>query len=264
MVNLNSTNPADSAQNDFSLAEQIRISKRELETVFDAISEFICILDNNYRLIRVNRSYSLFVKKPIREILGKPCYKVFWNRDSICENCPSERTFATGEPVLKKRFTWKGSDAVRYFETNFYPVFDEAGKIVRVIEYTRDMTEEKRVFEQLIHSEKLASIGVMTAGIAHEMNNPLSGNFRYCGKFTSDAHKIRTERQGNKQNYSILESAAHATTIMNDLLHLSRKHETTSKRWISILLSSKQRMRFISKASPRSRLNSVLMNPLLR
>jgi two-component system NtrC family sensor kinase len=57
---------------------------------------------------------------------------------------------------------------------NFSPLFDEKGKIEGVVLSGRDITELKRLGEQLIQSEKLAAIGQMLAGVAHELNNPLT------------------------------------------------------------------------------------------
>src|SRR5208337_3261906 len=51
----------------------------------------------------------------------------------------------------------------------------EKGKLLSVIEYVKDITQEQRLQEQLIQSEKLAGIGILASGVAHEINNPLSG-----------------------------------------------------------------------------------------
>jgi signal transduction histidine kinase len=56
-----------------------------------------------------------------------------------------------------------------------YPIFDEKGDLLSVIEHVKDITDEQRLQEQLIQSEKLAGIGTLASGVAHEINNPLSG-----------------------------------------------------------------------------------------
>src|SRR5258707_10526376 len=56
---------------------------------------------------------------------------------------------------------------------NFSPLFDETQKIEGVVLSGRDVTDLKRLEEQLIQAEKLAAMGQMLAGVAHELNNPL-------------------------------------------------------------------------------------------
>jgi PAS domain-containing protein len=60
-----------------TLADKIRLSKQQLETSFDAITDFICAIDSDYKILRVNKSYALYVNLPIREILGRNCFDVF-------------------------------------------------------------------------------------------------------------------------------------------------------------------------------------------
>jgi signal transduction histidine kinase len=56
-----------------------------------------------------------------------------------------------------------------------YPILDEKGDLISAIEYIKDITEEQKLQEQLIQSEKLAGIGILASGVTHEINNPLSG-----------------------------------------------------------------------------------------
>jgi len=56
-----------------------------------------------------------------------------------------------------------------------YPIFDEKGNVISVIEHVQDITDEQRLQEQLVQSEKLVGIGYLASGVAHEINNPLSG-----------------------------------------------------------------------------------------
>jgi two-component system NtrC family sensor kinase len=211
-----------------SMEEQIRISKRELETVFDAITDLICIIDRNYKIVRVNQSCSAFLKTPIRQLLGQPCYKVLWNRNEVCDECSSRETFTTGEALSCRRIMKRSQHENEYFEIQTYPVFNERKKAVHVIEFIRNITNEKRMNEQLIRSEKLASIGIMTSGIAHEINNPLSGISGTAVNLLEMPHKYGLNEKGINRVSTILELADRATGIMKDLLHLSRKHDNTS------------------------------------
>lgn len=208
------------------LSHNIQVSKRELETVFDAIDIMICIVDSSLNIVRVNKGYAGFVGQEIKALLGKKCHHVFFNCEIQCTDCPCMTTFKTGMPVVKKRFVKKTDEDIRYFEVKTFPVADSSGKLIHVIEFIKDVTDEKRMIEQLIRSEKLASIGVMTAGIAHEMNNPLSGISGTAVNLLEKPEKYGLNDKGISRVGAILESAARATVIMKDLLHLSKKNES--------------------------------------
>jgi PAS domain S-box-containing protein len=211
-----------------TLDEQIRISKKELETVFDAITEAICIIDRKFTIIRVNKSYASLVGQPIKKLLGKSCYQALWKRDSVCADCPASRTFFSGEVAIRKDIHIKNADENKFFEIKTYPVSNKTGRVVHVIEFTREVTDEKRISDQLIRSEKLASIGIMTAGIAHEMNNPLSGISGMAVNLLDMPQKYGLNERGIERVKAILDSSARAISIMRDLLYLSRKTDSTS------------------------------------
>jgi PAS domain S-box-containing protein len=79
------------------------------------------------------------------------------------------RNFASIEIQVKHKLgEW------RRLKCNFSPLLDEKNKIEGVVISGRDVTEVKRLEEQLIQAEKLAAMGQMLAGVAHELNNPLT------------------------------------------------------------------------------------------
>lgn len=211
-----------------TIEEQLIISKRELETVFDAITDLILIIDKNYRIVRVNQSCASFLKKPIRMLLGQPCYSALWGRNDVCEDCTSRKTFTTSATVSCRRIKKLSSEGIHYYEIQTYPVIDEKKKPIHVIEFIRDITNEKRMNDQLIRSEKLAGIGIMTSGIAHEINNPLSAISGTAVNLIEMPEKYGLNEKGLSRVSTILELSDRATAIMRDLLHLSRDHEQTS------------------------------------
>jgi signal transduction histidine kinase len=81
-------------------------------------------------------------------------------------------TIETKQPASSIMKLSEGDTTLQIFS---YPILDEKGELASVIEYMKDITEEQRLHEQLIQSEKLAGIGILASGVAHEINNPLSG-----------------------------------------------------------------------------------------
>ena len=208
------------------LTKKIELSKQELETIFDVIDEMICIVDSNLVIVRVNKVYADFVGMTIKDLLGKKCFRTLWDCEEMCEACPCLETFRSGRVVTQKQVIRKSTGEIKYFNIRTFPVTDESGEIIHVIEFIKDVTDEKHMIEQLIRSEKLASIGVMTAGIAHEMNNPLSGISGTAANLLEKPEKYGLNEKGISRINAILESAARATVIMKDLLHLSKKNDS--------------------------------------
>ncbi|MGH9699895.1 MAG: PAS domain S-box protein [Candidatus Acidiferrales bacterium] len=98
------------------------------------------------------------------------------------------------------------------------PLYDSEGKINGVVASARDVTEAKRVEQQLQQSEKLASMGQMVAGAAHELNNPLTAILGVSDLL----HDRATDDVTRRHTELILQQARRAAAIVQDLLSFSR------------------------------------------
>ena len=107
----------------------------------------------------------------------------------------------------------------RRLKCHFSPLFDETGHIEAVVISGRDVTEVKRLEEQLIQAEKLAAMGQMLAGVAHELNNPLTAIL--------GVSELLRDRQGidestKRQLEMTHRQARRAARIVQNLLEFSR------------------------------------------
>ncbi len=140
--------------------------KREWELTFDAI-ELPISLQQGFVLRRVNQAYADFAGRPITELPGRRCYEVLAERSAPCPGCPllapeQESLRATGLPFPRQRTL----DLSGFF------VSPEAGDGGAVMVY-RDVTAERSLEQRLRSSERMASLGQLASGAAHEINNPL-------------------------------------------------------------------------------------------
>jgi len=154
------------------LEKKIVESKRNLEAIFDGIRDQLSLQAPNYDILRVNKAVIENYQKTYQELIGRKCYEVYYQRSVPCERCPVSVTIETKQPASSIMKLSEINGALQIFS---YPILDEKGSLLSVIEYVKDITEEQRLQEQLIQSEKLAGIGILASGITHEINNPLSG-----------------------------------------------------------------------------------------
>ncbi len=215
------------------LTEQLQQASENFKTFFEAIADRIIVIDQDFNIIMSN-------KDEIGQS-GK-CYKKLFNADQKCPNCNAIVSFGKGKNSMME----KSIDG-KYFLMRSYPIFDKEGKVERVLEVCRDITLNKQLESQLIQSYKLASLGKLVAGVAHEINNPntfILGNLKIIQEAFDDIFPILDQyfegRQKEKiarlpydlfkENISILirdmiDGANRTKQIVLDLRNFARKDE---------------------------------------
>jgi len=152
------------------MEEALKLAAEEWRETFDSISDAISIHDRDYKILRANKAFAdIFHKKP-RQIIGGHCYELHSGEKPI-SGCPHKQTLATKEPAEVEFYE---SHLGKYLHESTSPIFDEKGEVVSTVHITRDITEQKQQNEQLMMADRLASIGELAAGTAHELNNPLT------------------------------------------------------------------------------------------
>src|SRR5690606_35698417 len=92
--------------------------------------------------------------------------------DSPCPGCTLKDCIKQKEPTS---FELDGHIQDKFFEVSSQPQYDRDGRVIGAVHVYRDRTAAKRMEKQLLQQEKLASIGLLAGGVAHEINNPLGG-----------------------------------------------------------------------------------------
>jgi len=151
------------------LFEEISREKKEWERTFDAITDMVWIEDGKRRIIRANRTLLQKTGFSAADITSRHCGELLERLGIEGTRCLCDETRSGRRPSSQEFKNAAGSN----FQFWAYPLIDEEGKLYAIVHYLKDVTGQKRMEQQLIRSERLASLGTLVAGIAHEINNPL-------------------------------------------------------------------------------------------
>ncbi len=203
--------------------EELTLNRNKLEAFFDGIATPISIQDINYNIVTANYAARRYFEKPLEELVGSKCYKVYFNRDRPCAECLAQDCLHTKLPFSAEK---QDSRTQLTFALNFYSIPTPKGSVGSFIEFFQDITKQKTLQEELIQSEKLAGIGTLVSGIAHEINNPLGGILG-----TADLMLPETPENSTLREYTldIIRYAQSAAEVIKDLMTYSRKTRTSAE-----------------------------------
>lgn len=184
------------------------------ETTFRAVKDLLVVLDRGMNIVRVNRD---FQGRSPEDMLGGTCCGVFGFCGDDRLHCPVAGALAGGREASHEVFLPDEEKALLLTAT---PVGGDHGEIVFVVMSVRDESRTLGYAAQLSQSAKLAAIGEMAAGVAHELNSPLTaviGNANLLLRRVPEGDKSR------KMLVDIKECGQRCKSIISNLLTFARQ-----------------------------------------
>ncbi len=209
----------------------VRESRRFLQTIIDNIPEALMVVDRDYHIVLANRVVQQMAggEDPVSKCLT--CHQASHYRETPCceeeHPCPLRQVISTKAPltVVHSHFDADGNELL--MEIFAAPVFDASGEVVQVIEACRDITARVRAEEQarqrqaeLAHVARLGTMGEMAAGLAHELNQPLSAIVNYI---QACLERIQLGAGDPKELLSDMEQAAAQAGRAGEIIERIRK-----------------------------------------
>jgi len=195
-----------------------------IKSILESIGEGFVAIDHDYRIITANSAYCEQNRMPLEDIINRHCYEISHHIDKPCyeagETCAARHTFATGEPctALHTHYDKEGSPV--YVETKSFPMVDQGGTVISVIEIANDITERKNLEDQLRQAQKMEAVGQLAGGIAHDFNNILSAIVGYGYVTLMKMAKDDPLRYNIEQ---MLNASDRAAQLTHSILAYSRK-----------------------------------------
>ena len=163
--------------------EEIKNALTLLESILDATPDFIFIKDRQHRYLKVNRSYAAALHRKPEDFIGKTDLELGFDEEFVKGNpekgirgywADDDRVFTTGRLHAFPNDLGTFDGELRTFHTVKAPIFGHDNQVYAMVGISRDISELKEAEIRLIQSSKMASLGEMAGGVAHEINNPLA------------------------------------------------------------------------------------------
>jgi two-component system NtrC family sensor kinase len=203
---------------------QLLRSRNILRALFDSIPFAMYIIDRKFNLIAVNLFRANRLNIPPSALVGRRCYEALYRRDDACPDCRVIESLFGDINTNRNKREWKDEDDPIEWEISTYPIHDDTNQIVQAILLEQDVTEKRRLEVNLAQSEKLAAVGQLAAGLAHEINNPLTA-------IIANTQLLQRELANDEDNLELVDlinrAGIRATQVVRNLLDLARKEEYT-------------------------------------
>jgi two-component system cell cycle sensor histidine kinase/response regulator CckA len=219
--------------------EAWRGSQELLQSIIDNSLAVIYVKDLEGRFLLVNRRLEELLGVPKGGLLGQTDYDLFPKETADAYRAVDQRALLAGTTVEAEEVGPRGEDIRTYISIKC-PLRDRNGIPYAVCGISTDITERKRVEEQLRQSQKMEAIGRLAGGIAHDFNNLLTA----INGYTLMALQ-RTNALQPLHDYlgEILKAGERAAGLTRQLLAYSRKQVLEPKVWnLNVIVSEMEPM----------------------
>lgn len=146
-------------------------SEKKFQTIFNYITDFIVLCNSEFEIIESNMSANVILGKG-DSIVGSKCYEMFHSKNERCHDCPLPSTIKSGTiiPIITydERFG-------EYFEERVHPLLSDDDDIRGFIVVGRNASKSRELEDKSAQLKKLAALGRISSGVAHDFNNVLTG-----------------------------------------------------------------------------------------
>ena len=201
------------------LFQVVSRSQKEWETTFDAMQDCVSVHDTSGKIIRANVALARRLKTTPPKMIGKCCGEIY-NPDQLHFSPCRHMELLQSENLLVEEIELGAMGGT--FQVSVSPWYDKNNRLAGSIHVAKDVSNETLLRQQLIQSEKLSAIGELISGIAHELNNPLTGVMGY-----SQLLQLRKDLDDRARDslLKINNLALRCQKIVQNLLSFARKQK---------------------------------------
>ncbi len=211
------------------LFQRVRLRHQELfegrntlQALIDGIPNPIYTINDEWKLVVINKAKADELGSTPESFTGRTCFRVFYNRQKPCDHCKVAFTL-NDKTEQHWPVRWQGEDHLpREWEVSAYPIPGKQASSARAVVVWQDKTEERRLENSLMQAGKLAAIGQLSAGVAHEINNPLTA-------INANAQMLKMVMPVEDENFEsvdlIVRAGERAAQVVRGLLDFARQEQ---------------------------------------
>ncbi len=225
--------------------QELLKSKQEWERTFDSFTDIVTLQDPSMRVVKVNRAGCAILGLDHENIVGQQCHELFHGIDIPCPGCPLLETKKDFQPYTQEMYHEKMG---KTFLVSAAPVLDGDGELEYIAHVAKDISEFKRLQEELFQAQKMEAVGVLAGGVAHDFNNILSGIIGYAELIR---HEVAPDSRVGSDIVEVIGAGKRAADLVKQILTFSRKTEI-NKRPLRPHLIVKEALKLLRATLPAS------------
>jgi len=201
------------------LRREIEAAEQRFKAFIDSAHDWISIKDQDGRYVIVNPVCARAFNRTPEEFVGKTAADILDGTTAYLIASHDLEALGSNQPrTFDEVYVIDGRN--RHFQTQRFPLRDYKGSSIGVCTIARDVTAEKDLGEQLVQTAKLAAVGKLAAGVAHEINNPLTGVLAFAEDMRDE---LRPDDPMRGDVEVIIRETLRCRNIVRNLLDFARQ-----------------------------------------